>query len=156
MDDWMTSEHKNKHQFGFYVIFCSLKMSAKAIREATGKEIINRHLAGGTAATSCRFASVDSDTKFSELVANNPWLKTEKLVVKPDQLIKRRGKLGRCDILKNIPFTSPFTYINIIINDIILLLSNHCIDYFFNVRSKFRTLHESKLIVFWNQKLFLS
>nr|XP_023018774.1 LOW QUALITY PROTEIN: ATP-citrate synthase-like [Leptinotarsa decemlineata] len=66
-------------------------MSAKAIREATGKNIINKHLGGGTAAVQCRFASVNQDTKFAELVANNPWLKTEKLVVKPDQLIKRRG-----------------------------------------------------------------
>lgn len=70
-------------------------MSAKAIKEATGKHLINKHLSGNTAAVQCRFASVDPDTKFSELVANNPWLKTEKLVVKPDQLIKRRGKLGR-------------------------------------------------------------
>ncbi|XP_074040589.1 ATP-citrate synthase-like isoform X3 [Leptinotarsa decemlineata] len=69
-------------------------MSAKAIREATGKNIINKHLGGGTAAVQCRFASVNQDTKFAELVANNPWLKTEKLVVKPDQLIKRRGKLA--------------------------------------------------------------
>ncbi|XP_018561698.1 ATP-citrate synthase isoform X2 [Anoplophora glabripennis] len=77
-------------------------MSAKAIREATGKDIINRQLAGNTAAASCRFASVDSDTKFSELVANNPWLKTEKLVVKPDQLIKRRGKLGLIAVNKDL------------------------------------------------------
>lgn len=71
-------------------------MSARAIREATGKNLINRHLAD-TAAVKCRFASVDPDTKFSDLVADNPWLKTEKLVVKPDQLIKRRGKLGEND-----------------------------------------------------------
>lgn len=70
-------------------------MSAKAIREATGKDLINRLLSNGTAASKCRFASVDPDTKFSDLVDKNPWLKTEKLVAKPDQLIKRRGKLGR-------------------------------------------------------------
>lgn len=69
-------------------------MSARAIREATGKNLINRHLSE-TAAIKCRFASVDPTTKFSDLVVDNPWLKTEKLVVKPDQLIKRRGKLGR-------------------------------------------------------------
>ncbi|XP_050315629.1 ATP-citrate synthase isoform X2 [Anthonomus grandis grandis] len=77
-------------------------MSAKAIREATGKDLINKHLGGNTAAAQCRFASVDADTKFSELVANNPWLKTEKLVVKPDQLIKRRGKLGLIAVNKNL------------------------------------------------------
>ncbi|CAH1155490.1 unnamed protein product [Phaedon cochleariae] len=79
-------------------------MSAKAIREATGKNIINKHLPGTTAAAQCRFASVDSETKFAELVANNPWLKTEKLVVKPDQLIKRRGKLGLIAVNKDLEF----------------------------------------------------
>lgn len=69
-------------------------MSAKAVREATGKDLINRHLATDTAAAKCRFASVDPNTRFADLVDTNPWLKTEKLVVKPDQLIKRRGKLG--------------------------------------------------------------
>lgn len=69
-------------------------MSAKAINEATGKSLINKYL-GETAAVQCRYASVNPDTKFSELVASNPWLKGEKLVAKPDQLIKRRGKLGR-------------------------------------------------------------
>ncbi|CAH2000171.1 unnamed protein product [Acanthoscelides obtectus] len=77
-------------------------MSAKAIREATGKDLINRHLGGNTAAASCRFASVNADTKFAELINSNPWLKTEKLVVKPDQLIKRRGKLGLIAVNKNL------------------------------------------------------
>ncbi|CAG9854459.1 unnamed protein product [Phyllotreta striolata] len=76
-------------------------MSAKAVREATGKQLINKHLGGNTAFTQCRFASVDPDTKFSQLVADNPWLKTEKLVVKPDQLIKRRGKLGLIAVNKD-------------------------------------------------------
>jgi ATP citrate (pro-S)-lyase len=52
-------------------------MSAKAIREATGKDIINRNLAGGTAAAKCRFASVTEDTDFEQLAQQNPWLKTE-------------------------------------------------------------------------------
>lgn len=69
-------------------------MSAKAIREATGKELINRLLEADTAAVRCKFASVATDTKFSELIETCPWLQNEKLVVKPDQLIKRRGKLG--------------------------------------------------------------
>lgn len=71
-------------------------MSAKAIREATGKDIINRHLAGSGdhGAAKCRFASVDESTQWTQLVADHPWLETSPLVVKPDQLIKRRGKLG--------------------------------------------------------------
>ena len=69
-------------------------MSAKAIREATGKSLLNKYLGKETAAATCRFAAVDPDTKIADLVANNPWLKTDKLGLTPDQLIKRRGKLG--------------------------------------------------------------
>lgn len=52
-------------------------MSAKAISEATGKDIINRNLSTNTAAAKCRYASVNENTKFADLVAENPWLKTE-------------------------------------------------------------------------------
>lgn len=52
-------------------------MSAKAISEATGKDIINRNLSTGTAAAKCRYAVVNAETKWVDLVAENPWLKTE-------------------------------------------------------------------------------
>lgn len=68
-------------------------MSAKAISEATGKRLLNENLAPGVFAP-CRFASVTEDTKWDTLAQENSWLKDGKLVVKPDQLIKRRGKLG--------------------------------------------------------------
>ncbi|KAL0277266.1 UNVERIFIED_CONTAM: hypothetical protein PYX00_004614 [Menopon gallinae] len=68
-------------------------MSAKAIREATGKDLLNRHL-HGTKAAKCEFAVVDEKTDLDRLFQENPWLGRKKLVVKPDQLIKRRGKLG--------------------------------------------------------------
>lgn len=68
-------------------------MSAKAIREVTGKNLLNKCLESGVAATA-KFASVDASTDWDALLQDNPWLKTEKLVAKPDQLIKRRGKLG--------------------------------------------------------------
>lgn len=77
-------------------------MSAKAIREATGKDILNRHLLNTTeAGAQCKFATVTQETNWTELVQKNPWLQTEKLVVKPDQLIKRRGKYGLIAINKN-------------------------------------------------------
>uniref|UniRef100_U5EZ83 ATP-citrate synthase n=1 Tax=Corethrella appendiculata TaxID=1370023 RepID=U5EZ83_9DIPT len=69
-------------------------MSAKAIREATGKDIINRHIESDSGAAKCRFASVDENTNWNTLADEHPWLATTPLVVKPDQLIKRRGKLG--------------------------------------------------------------
>jgi len=69
-------------------------MAAKAIREATGKDLINRKLSVGTKAAKCRFVSITENTNWIDIVNEHSWLKTERLVVKPDQLIKRRGKLG--------------------------------------------------------------
>ncbi|XP_053676296.1 ATP-citrate synthase [Anopheles nili] len=77
-------------------------MSAKAIREATGKDIINRQLQGDHGAAKCRFATVSETTQWQQLVQDNPWLETSPLVVKPDQLIKRRGKLGLIAVNKNL------------------------------------------------------
>lgn len=51
-------------------------MSAKAIREATGKDILNRSLGNTTGAATCKFASVTSETNWNELVATHPWLET--------------------------------------------------------------------------------
>lgn len=51
-------------------------MSAKAIREATGKDILNRFLEGGSGAAKCRFASLDENTQWSQLVVDHPWLET--------------------------------------------------------------------------------
>ncbi|KAG5339004.1 ACLY synthase, partial [Acromyrmex charruanus] len=69
-------------------------MAAKAIREATGKDLINRKLSVGTKVAKCRFVSITENTNWIDIVNEHSWLKTERLVVKPDQLIKRRGKLG--------------------------------------------------------------
>lgn len=78
-------------------------MSAKAIREATGKELINKYLEGGDAlgVAKSRFASVNETTEWNQLLAEHSWLATTPLVVKPDQLIKRRGKLGLIAVNKN-------------------------------------------------------
>jgi hypothetical protein len=51
-------------------------MSAKAISEATGKDIINRNLDPNTAAAKCRFAAVKEETSWAELVRNEPWLES--------------------------------------------------------------------------------
>ncbi|XP_022904967.2 ATP-citrate synthase isoform X1 [Onthophagus taurus] len=77
-------------------------MSAKGIREATGKDLINRLLDSDTAAVRCKFASVTPKTNFGALIESHPWLQTHPLVVKPDQLIKRRGKLGLIAVNKSV------------------------------------------------------
>ncbi|KAL0179815.1 hypothetical protein M9458_025257, partial [Cirrhinus mrigala] len=70
-------------------------MSAKAISEQTGKEFLYKYICT-TAAVQNRFccATFTADTDWDRLTQDHPWLLTERLVVKPDQLIKRRGKLG--------------------------------------------------------------
>lgn len=78
-------------------------MSAKAIQEATGKDLINRTLTPGTKAAKCQFVTITENTNWPHVIAENPWLKTEKLVVKPDQLIKRRGKLGLIKVNADLP-----------------------------------------------------
>ncbi|XP_012944404.1 ATP-citrate synthase isoform X2 [Aplysia californica] len=67
-------------------------MSAKAISEAKGKELLNKFL--GDVAMKNRFVSIDETVNWNQVLQDNTWLSNEKLVVKPDQLIKRRGKLG--------------------------------------------------------------
>ncbi|XP_075989565.1 ATP-citrate synthase isoform X1 [Anticarsia gemmatalis] len=76
-------------------------MSSKAIYEATGKDLINRHIASGTALVPCRFATFEQGTIWEDELGKNPWLTKEQLVVKPDQLIKRRGKLGLVGVNKS-------------------------------------------------------
>ncbi|KFO28525.1 ATP-citrate synthase [Fukomys damarensis] len=73
----------------------SAAMSAKAISEQTGKELLYKYICT-TSALQNRFcyARVTPDTDWARLLQDHPWLLTQSLVVKPDQLIKRRGKLG--------------------------------------------------------------
>ena len=51
-------------------------MSAKAIREATGKDLLNRLLSSNSGAAKCRFASVEETTVWADLISNNPWMET--------------------------------------------------------------------------------
>jgi len=72
-------------------------MSAKAVREFHGKKLIARHVAdlsNGEHVMDDRSCLITSKTDLDALPNEEPWLLTEPLVVKPDQLIKRRGKAG--------------------------------------------------------------
>lgn len=72
-------------------------MAQKAIREAQGKKMIARLLKdyGGEKYTvEDNFISVGPETDLNALTREYPWLESTKVVVKPDQLIKRRGKNG--------------------------------------------------------------
>ncbi len=70
-------------------------MAHKAIREADGMRMLARLLkdySSGEYEISDKIVTVTPETNMAELQKQNPWLTTERLVVKPDQLIKRRGK----------------------------------------------------------------
>lgn len=80
-----------------------LKMSAKAIREYHGKKLAARHInrmGHGTFNLEDRIVLISTSeltvgsAHWDEIAMDNPWVQTTKLVVKPDQLIKRRGKAG--------------------------------------------------------------
>jgi ATP citrate (pro-S)-lyase len=70
-------------------------MAQKAIREADGKRMLARlfkDYSGGKYVIQDRYVTVGPETDMAKLPAQHKWLTKEKLVVKPDQLIKRRGK----------------------------------------------------------------
>ena len=70
-------------------------MAHKAIREADGKLMLARlfkEYSDGKYEISDKVVSVGPDTDLAKLPKQYEWLSTEKFVVKPDQLIKRRGK----------------------------------------------------------------
>ncbi len=70
-------------------------MAHKAIREADGKLMLARLLkkySNGEFEVSDKVVLVGPNTDLMKLPDQYRWLTTEKLVVKPDQLIKRRGK----------------------------------------------------------------
>lgn len=86
-------------------------MSAKAIREFHGKKLVSRWLSqysgSNTYNLEDRALLVNSSAvrpedpaSFEALKVDHPWLHETKLVVKPDQLIKRRGKAGLLAINK--------------------------------------------------------
>jgi len=79
-------------------------MSMKCIREHTGKALLHRWLSefsGGThnypnpgVLVSPEVLDKTSGQTWDSILDANPWLKETKLVAKPDQVIKRRGKAG--------------------------------------------------------------
>eukprot|EP00933_Yihiella_yeosuensis_P057700 TRINITY_DN576_c0_g1_i1.p1 TRINITY_DN576_c0_g1~~TRINITY_DN576_c0_g1_i1.p1 ORF type:complete len:1086 (-),score=273.12 TRINITY_DN576_c0_g1_i1:240-3497(-) len=79
-------------------------MSVKPIRENTGKSLLQKWLPeASNGKHSINSAGVlitpevldkTSGRTWEKILEENPWLTTTKLVAKPDQLIKRRGKAG--------------------------------------------------------------
>jgi ATP-citrate lyase beta-subunit len=72
-------------------------MAQRGIREYHGKKMLARHLDAyleDKTGYDGKIVLVDQTTDWEKLVKENPWLKSEKLVSKPDQLFGKRGKHG--------------------------------------------------------------
>lgn len=76
-------------------------MSAKAISEAKGKQLLAKYLSNTIAPVYA--ANFSNGVSWDMLASSNPWMTSQKLVVKPDQLIKRRGKLGLIKVNVDLP-----------------------------------------------------
>ncbi|XP_048594219.1 ATP-citrate synthase alpha chain protein 1 isoform X3 [Brassica napus] len=71
------------------------KMARKKIREYDSKRLVKEHfkrLSGNE--LPIRSVQINQTTDLNELVEKEPWLSSEKLVVKPDMLFGKRGKSG--------------------------------------------------------------
>jgi ATP-citrate lyase beta-subunit len=88
-------------------------MAQRGIREYHGKKMMAKHWSEyfkGLEKYDGKIVLIDQITTMDYLAIQNPWLKTEKLVVKPDQLIGKRGKHNL--ILLNATFDEAKRWIN--------------------------------------------
>ncbi|XP_071498562.1 ATP-citrate synthase-like [Diadema antillarum] len=67
-------------------------MSSKTVTEVYGKRLLSKELSLHVGELRC--ACVSAQTDWDSLIQDHPWLCNEALVIKPDQGLKRRGKLG--------------------------------------------------------------
>lgn len=83
-------------------------MAVKGIREYDGKKVLFNYLSNEFSGFSKRakmLALVNPTTTKKDLLKKHPWLKTAKLVAKPDQLFGKRGKHGLLSINKDFETT---------------------------------------------------
>ena len=86
-------------------------MARKKIREHDAKRLLKAHikrLAGLDLPISV--VQVDATTNTADLLNNNPWLASTKLVVKPDMLFGQRGKHDLVGL--NLDFSQAMDFVN--------------------------------------------
>ncbi len=69
-------------------------MAQKAIREYDAKKLLAKYFSEKGLDYPFKAVLITPDSKWKEVEKEHPWLKKEKLVVKPDQLFGKRGKHG--------------------------------------------------------------
>ncbi|XWS63686.1 hypothetical protein CRYUN_Cryun06bG0122900 [Craigia yunnanensis] len=85
-------------------------MARKKIREYDSKRLLKEHfkrLSGND--LPIKSAQITESTDFNELVEKEPWLSSQKLVVKPDMLFGKRGKSGLVGL--NLDFSQVFAFV---------------------------------------------
>ena len=88
-------------------------MAQKGIREYDAKRLIAKALpeySNGAFRFEGRLALVSPETDLTALAEEKPWLKSERLVVKPDQLFGKRGKNNL--LLLDVDFERACAWIN--------------------------------------------
>ncbi|KAL9226346.1 hypothetical protein vseg_002170 [Gypsophila vaccaria] len=85
-------------------------MARKKIREYDSKRLLKEHFKRISGfELPIRSAQVTESTDLKELVVKEPWLSSEKLVVKPDMLFGKRGKSGL--VALNLDFAQVVTFV---------------------------------------------
>ncbi|XP_074584645.1 ATP-citrate synthase alpha chain protein 3-like isoform X2 [Curcuma longa] len=86
-------------------------MARKKIREFDSKRLLKEHLKRLTGIDlQIRSAQVTESTDFDELANREPWLSSQKLVVKPDMLFGKRGKSGL--VALNLDLSQAIQFVN--------------------------------------------
>ena len=75
--------------------------AAPARRRHTSGTAHNTSQNAPTTLPDCKVLDETEGTSWKSIVEENPWLLTTQLVAKPDQLVKRRGKLGLITVNKS-------------------------------------------------------
>lgn len=95
-------------------------MAQKGIREYDAKKLLDRHigrLSNGSLSYSGKVVQIAPDKGIESAIRENPWLSTDKLVIKPDQLFGKRGKYGL--ILLNVTYEESKKWIKEKLNSVI-------------------------------------
>ncbi len=95
-------------------------MAQRGIREYDAKNILAKHIerfSNGTFKYRGRVALVTPERDIESVSTDKPWLKTSKLVVKPDQLFGKRGKHGL--LLMNATYSEAKNWIEEKMNSIV-------------------------------------
>ena len=96
-------------QFYLFILTISNKMARKKIREYDSKRLFKAHFKRLTGIDlPINVAQIKENSNWSEVIAANPWLTQQKLVVKPDCLFGQRCVFLLINCFLNLFYVSVF------------------------------------------------